>query len=114
MRRRFTHILLATDFSAPSAAALGYAKVLAEEFGGRLTLLHVVTDPAATGTWTPDVYIPASAEARERLLAEARARLEQLMTAADRERLGVMIASRVGQHRTASSNTPPGTTSTSS
>lgn len=39
------NILVPTDFSQPADAALAYAKDLAEKFGGRLHLLHVVPTP---------------------------------------------------------------------
>lgn len=38
-------ILVPTDFSEPAAAALRYARTLAEEFDSRLHLLHVVPEP---------------------------------------------------------------------
>ncbi|MDZ7266439.1 MAG: universal stress protein [candidate division KSB1 bacterium] len=36
-------ILIPTDFREPPAAAIGHAAMLAERFGARLTMLHVVT-----------------------------------------------------------------------
>jgi nucleotide-binding universal stress UspA family protein len=44
---RFYHILFATDFGKDSLAALPYAFSLAEEDEARLTLLHVVEQPAS-------------------------------------------------------------------
>ena len=40
------NILLATDFSEPSVAALDYAKSLAQAFGARIHVLHVLEDLA--------------------------------------------------------------------
>jgi nucleotide-binding universal stress UspA family protein len=37
----FAHILVPTDFSAPSEAALAYARELANQFGAALHLVHV-------------------------------------------------------------------------
>ena len=45
----FTRILVPTDFSEPSDAALVYAKAVARRFGASLHLMHVVENPAATG-----------------------------------------------------------------
>jgi len=96
MAGRFTHILVPTDFSPASGAALSYAKELAARFDARLSLLHVVTNPQATGVWTPDVYVPASPEMREGFLREARARLENAVTAEERTRFRVTIAADIG------------------
>lgn len=42
---KLEHILVPTDFSGPSAAALRYARELAKAFNSSLHLLHVVHDP---------------------------------------------------------------------
>jgi universal stress protein A len=39
---RLKHILVPVDFSDPSLKALHYAEKFAEQFGSRLTLLHVI------------------------------------------------------------------------
>jgi nucleotide-binding universal stress UspA family protein len=44
---QFRHILFATDFSKESLAALPYAISLAEENQAKLTILHVIEQPAA-------------------------------------------------------------------
>lgn len=38
----FTHVLVPTDFSAPSRVAVAAAAAVAKSFGAKLTLLHVV------------------------------------------------------------------------
>lgn len=43
----FGTILLPTDFSECSAEAAAVARTLAERFGGRILLLHVLDEPAA-------------------------------------------------------------------
>lgn len=96
MAGRFTHILVPTDFSPASEAALACAKELAHTFEARVSLLHVITDPAATGMWTPEVYVPASEEARDRLIQQARQRLEEALTADERVKFNVAIEARVG------------------
>ena len=69
-------ILVPTDFSECSDAALKYAKAFAEAFGASLHLLHVVQDPY-TQSWAAEA-IPAPLgemlaqwedQARRRLLA---------------------------------------------
>lgn len=96
MAGRFTHILVPTDFSPASDAALSYAKELAAKFDARLSLQHVVTNPQAIGVWTPDVYVPASPQTQQRFLREARARLEDAVTADERTRFRVTIEADIG------------------
>lgn len=43
----FSNILLPTDFSECSAEAARVARLLAERFGSRITVLHVLDEPAA-------------------------------------------------------------------
>ncbi len=43
----FKKILLSTDFSGCSAEAAGVARSLAEQFGSRVVVLHVLDEPAA-------------------------------------------------------------------
>ena len=96
MGGRITHILVPTDFSPASDAALACARDIAQQYAARMSLLHVVTDPRAVGVWTPEVYVPAQAETRERLLHEARERLERALPADERSRFAVTIDARVG------------------
>jgi nucleotide-binding universal stress UspA family protein len=96
MAGRFTHILVPTDFNPASDAALACAKELAARFDARLTLLHAVNDPTATGVWTPDVYVPATPEMQAKFLQTAKERLEATLTADERTRFGVTIEVRIG------------------
>ena len=96
MTGRITHILVPTDFSPGSDAALAWARDLAEQYAARLSLLHVVTDPRAVGVLTPEVYVPPAPETRERLLREARARLERALPADERRRLALTVDARIG------------------
>ena len=43
------NILVATDFSAPSDAAIAYGRELAQSFGARLTVFHAAENIAARG-----------------------------------------------------------------
>ena len=96
MAGRFTHILVPTDFNPASDAALACAKDIADKFGARLSLLHVVTDPKATGFWTPEVYVPAIPETQERFLREGRERLANALSPEERSRFSVTIEARIG------------------
>ena len=96
MAGRITHILVPTDFAPASDAALACARNLAEKYGARLSMLHILTNPEATGVWTPEMYIPASVEARERLARDAQERVESVLTAEDRLRTDVTIQVRIG------------------
>jgi universal stress protein A len=73
MTRNFTTIIVPTDFSYASDAALGYARMLAARFGASLHLLHVVDEP---GSWS-EVYA-AIPDIRDRLSADAARRLEAM------------------------------------
>ena len=78
MAERFAHILVPIDFYPASDAALTCARDIAERFGARLTLLHVVTDPSATGYLTPEMYVPPSLDTQETFLRNGREALERL------------------------------------
>ena len=96
MSGTFAHILVPTDFSPQSDAALACAKELARQCGARLSLLHVITDPRATGLWAPDVYVPASREMQATFLREATARLENAVSAEERAFFHVLLDARIG------------------
>ena len=96
MAGKITHILVPMDFNPASDAALAWAKDLADKYGAHLSLLHVVTDPKATGFWTPEMYVPAIPEVRETFLREARQRLESALTAEERTRFGVTVHAELG------------------
>jgi universal stress protein A len=91
-----THILVPTDFAPASDAALACARNLAEKYGARLSMLHILTNPEATGVWTPEMFMPASVEARERLTREAEERIERALTPEERSRTEVTIQIRIG------------------
>ena len=65
-------ILVATDFSPASQAALHAAARLATAFGAALDVIHVVEDPFPMGG---DVYVRTVTEIREYLLRGARTEL---------------------------------------
>jgi universal stress protein A len=75
----YARILVPTDFSEPSEAALAHAKGLASQFGASLHLIHVVDDPALTGLFGLETIVPdpdeVSPGATEELAAQLTAEL---------------------------------------
>jgi len=73
-RAQFREILYATDLSAESARGATYAVSLAQEFGARLTLLHVVSEahPGDLVAWA-DVQESSKELLRKLVPAEAQA-----------------------------------------
>jgi nucleotide-binding universal stress UspA family protein len=82
----FSRILVPTDFSPPSDAALEYARILAAKFGSTLRILHVIDDPSASSDFVGDGFAPSTEDIRICLLAHARKRLDHLMNLVDRSR----------------------------
>ena len=84
MTRNFTRILVPTDFSAPSNAALALAKRIAATSGASLHLLHVLEDPFAAAAYTAEVYVPPPTGLRESWLEGAKALLDAQLTPDER------------------------------
>ena len=78
MTRNVTRILVPTDFSEPSDAALEYAGTLAGRLGASIHLLHVFEDPYLSGgAFAAEMYAPIPADLRETLLIEAKEQLQR-------------------------------------
>jgi nucleotide-binding universal stress UspA family protein len=89
-------ILVPTDFSEPSDKAIRYAEAFAQAFGGTTVhFLHVVESTFLQG-WTPDGYVGALPEYRERMEREARQALEARVAASELPRSAIRLATRVG------------------
>ena len=84
MAATVTRILVATDFSAASGAALEFAKTLAIRFGASLHLLHVLEDPYVTGAFAADIYAPPPAGLRESWLRSAETTMATQVTETDK------------------------------
>jgi nucleotide-binding universal stress UspA family protein len=82
----FTRILVPTDFSGPSDAALDCARLLALRFSASIHLLHVLEDPRMEGPFGSEVFVSESADARAARFKEARERLSHRVSAYDRDR----------------------------
>ena len=83
----FTRILVPTDFSPASDAALGCARRLATRFGGSLHLLHVLDDLSVGGTFGSEFYLADSPDMRTARLNDARERLAHRVMPDDRSQV---------------------------
>jgi nucleotide-binding universal stress UspA family protein len=88
-------ILVPTDFSKTSEQALQYAVELAEAFGSQLHLLHVVEEPFVHG-WTTEGYVAAVVGFRDELQQRALQGLGDCLSAPQRDKFRVRLATRIG------------------
>jgi universal stress protein A len=92
----YTHILVPVDFSDASVRVLAHAKALAARFEASLELLHVVPNPFIANTASLYVGMPLPSAFFTGLEADARQRLDNLMTPAERERFKVKVTVKTG------------------
>src|SRR5947207_15681662 len=78
MQIKLQNICVPVDFSDTSASALSYAKALAEAFGAKLHVLHVLVN------WIPETDVPVSPQMYEQFEQSARKQLEGLLSQAER------------------------------
>lgn len=78
MTETLDRILVPVDFSPPSDRAIRYATTLANKFGARVSLLHVVDDPFVTGAWQAEAFIANIPELLTELMMSARTHLGEL------------------------------------
>jgi nucleotide-binding universal stress UspA family protein len=76
-------ILVATDFSESSDAALAYGRELASRFGATLHVLHVVQD-IYVNTFGAENYVAIASGLQEEIEDDARRRLHALVIDSDR------------------------------
>jgi len=89
-------VLVDTDFSAPSDAALAYGRELAHSFGATLTVAHVVDDITARAYGIDGGVIVTDPETQRQIEAAARERVYGLFSINDRvmlEATAVILAS---------------------
>jgi nucleotide-binding universal stress UspA family protein len=82
-------ILVATDFSEPSEAALSYGRELARNFGASLTVLNVV-DNILTRAYGADGIALADPELQREIEAGAQRQVDALLFDEDRKALGAI------------------------
>ena len=80
----FSRVLVPTDFSAPSDAALDYGRIVAGNLGASLHVLHVMDAPVITCPMCSAVYVDESPPIDTELFEDARTRLAHRVTANDR------------------------------
>ena len=91
---KIAKVLVATDFSETSEAALKYGREFARMFSARLHVLHVVEN---TVMWVgPEAAGFDYARLQADLEASARERLNGVVTSEDREQLNAVGAIRLG------------------
>jgi len=77
------NILVATDFSEPSDAALMYGRELASRFGATLHVFHAVQD-IYTGTFGAWGYVLAPPDLQQQIEDDARHRVNELLIDSDK------------------------------
>jgi nucleotide-binding universal stress UspA family protein len=82
----FNRILVPMDFSAPSDAALDYARTVATRFGASLHLLHVAEDPYRA-VYSAEVFVPEMEGLRDEILGDAIGRLKDRLRSSDETEL---------------------------
>jgi nucleotide-binding universal stress UspA family protein len=83
------------DFSAPSDAALEYARTVARRFGASLHLLNVPEDPYRA-LYSAEVFVPEVEGLRDDILADAIGRLKDRLQASDNRELGATVDAMIG------------------
>jgi nucleotide-binding universal stress UspA family protein len=80
-------LLVPTDFSPASDAALGCAKRLAARIGASIHLVHVVAPPAIPSSFGSEVYVPDPAAIQEEYIANAKTQLARRILVDARSRV---------------------------
>lgn len=86
-------ILVPSDFSDCSEAAVRYGRALASAFHSTLHLLHVVQDPY-TQPWAAEAFPAPIGDLLEQWQAQAASRLTSVVP--ESERAGVVVATLIG------------------
>ena len=90
-------VLVPTDFSEPSEAALRYGKAFVETFGAELHLVHVLDEAALVYPWTtPDGTPVTLGTARTDLEHMVKDRLGRILTDEEREQYRAHVATMCG------------------
>jgi nucleotide-binding universal stress UspA family protein len=88
------NVLVATDFSEPSAVALAYGRELARTFAAKLCVLHIAESVISTPGL--EFYGASITDLHGSIEAAARREMDALLTEEDRRQLGAEGVVRVG------------------
>src|SRR5512133_954660 len=88
-------IVVHTDFSDASAAAVDYARALANDLGATLQFLHVLQEPLSAG-WTAEVSTSALPEVQHAMEVEAEQWLDRVLPATEQERFQASLDFETG------------------
>ncbi len=78
MTESINRILVPVDFSVHAGRAVQFATTLANKFGARVSLLHVVEDPFVSGAWQAEAFITNFPELLNDLTRRAEGQLHDL------------------------------------
>jgi nucleotide-binding universal stress UspA family protein len=82
-------ILVPTDFSPSSDAALGWAKRLAAKLRGSVRMLHVIENPAVAPSFGSELFVPEPPGMQTDRTRDARIQLSRRILADSRSRVAV-------------------------
>jgi len=88
------NILVATDFSEASDAALAYGRTLASHFGAALQVVHVVENIVLRNV-TADGFVGVLPEVQLEVEAEARKQLDEELSGGEPQASGLVLTSNV-------------------
>jgi nucleotide-binding universal stress UspA family protein len=88
-------VLVPTDFSDASEAALLYAKAFARAFGASLHVLHVVQEPFSQ-PWAVEAHGFALATMQEDWMREAKGRVQTILTPDERSTYKAQLMTVLG------------------
>lgn len=89
-------ILVPTDFSDRSRAAVAYGAAFVEEFGGSLHVLHVVADLVGVGADPVALPLPARHSVEKTIETNVWKELRDILSKDDQERLHTILAVQWG------------------
>jgi universal stress protein A len=100
MTAAIRRILVATDFSLDSDAAVAYGLALAKTVHASIHILHVVDNPMAAGVWSSDIYSAEIAALQINLIRDAKKNLKRAIASIDHPGVKIVGDVRAGRPAT--------------